>query len=140
MTSNHLTPDIVTYNTLMAACQSALQWLVAFQLFHDMQENGLQADSIAINSLLAACGSSKQWQAVLSMAVDQGGLQPSVVTFGVAMNACGGAEHWKSSFELLGALRHKQLESWKLLQKASDSAAKTPVRFPLQSTRAVCRK
>ena len=112
MASNLLSPDIVTYNSLMTVCQSTPQWMVVHQLFRDIQYQGLLADRIAFNSLLAACGSSQQWEAA-SIVVDLGIFPPSVVTVGVAMNVLGEAGRWQSACRLLYALQKKRWESRK---------------------------
>ena len=59
-------PGLVTYNTLLAACEAA--WPMALQLLQAMASKQLLPDVISLNAAIASCGA--QWQMALALLRD----------------------------------------------------------------------
>eukprot|EP00435_Cladocopium_sp_Y103_P040230 s1325_g10.t3 len=54
-------PDVITYNSAIAACERAWQWTAALQLFVQMRKERLKISSISCNSLLSALEKGRCW-------------------------------------------------------------------------------
>lgn len=48
-------PDLVTYGTVLAACERGEQWSLVLKYARSMRDHGLEMDGIAITSCLHAC-------------------------------------------------------------------------------------
>ncbi|XP_060964504.1 pentatricopeptide repeat-containing protein At1g10910, chloroplastic [Cannabis sativa] len=58
MKQDGLTPDVVTYSTLLSGCIKAKQgYSIAMELVQELQQNGVQMDNVIYGTLLAICAS-----------------------------------------------------------------------------------
>jgi pentatricopeptide repeat protein len=48
--------NVITYSSLITACEKAGRWELALQLFEDMQREGCKPNVVTYNSLITACG------------------------------------------------------------------------------------
>ena len=58
-----VTPDIITYNAVVSACEKGGQWLVALSIFKRMLDMGpaLQPNRVTYQGLLSACERESAW-------------------------------------------------------------------------------
>lgn len=47
--------SVITYSTLISACEKAGEWQLALQLFGRMPQDGVRPNTITFNSLITAC-------------------------------------------------------------------------------------
>lgn len=47
---------MITYSSLISACEKAGRWETALQLFDEMQRDGCTPNTVTYNSLITACG------------------------------------------------------------------------------------
>jgi pentatricopeptide repeat protein len=47
---------VITYSSLISACEKAGRWETALQLFDEMQRDGCTPNTVTYNSLITACG------------------------------------------------------------------------------------
>jgi pentatricopeptide repeat protein len=64
-----LSPDAVTYCTLISTCQrhAGGDWQAAMALFKDMRGAGIAANLQTLNALLSTCGTANKWQQALQV-------------------------------------------------------------------------
>jgi pentatricopeptide repeat protein len=64
-----LSPDAVTYCTLISTCQrhAGGDWQAAMALFKDMRGAGIAPNLQTLNALLSTCGTAKKWQQALQV-------------------------------------------------------------------------
>lgn len=63
MKQNGLTPDVVTYTTLLAGCIKAKQgYPTSLVLVQELWDGGLQMDSVLYGTILAICASNNKWE------------------------------------------------------------------------------
>ncbi|EXB36428.1 hypothetical protein L484_009995 [Morus notabilis] len=63
MKQDGLTPDIITYSTLLAGCIKAKQsYPTSVELVQELRHNGLQMDSVIYGTILAICASNNKWE------------------------------------------------------------------------------
>lgn len=48
--------SVITYSSLISACEKAGRWETALQLFDEMQRDGCTPNTVTYNSLITACG------------------------------------------------------------------------------------
>ena len=55
--------SVITYSSLISACEKAGRWEDALRLFDEMQRDGCTPNTVTYNSLITACGQGEfQWQ------------------------------------------------------------------------------
>ena len=47
--------NVITYSSLISACEKAGQWQLAVRLFDDMHRDGCRPNVVTYNALLSAC-------------------------------------------------------------------------------------
>ncbi|CAN0554930.1 unnamed protein product, partial [Ectocarpus sp. 12 AP-2014] len=97
-------PDVVSYNTAMAACNEACQHLRALSTFEDMQAAGVSPDAESFSAAAEACacalpdgGGSMGERAMelMRMARDQGLKRPGAKAVAATLAACVGGGPWR---------------------------------------------
>jgi pentatricopeptide repeat domain-containing protein 1 len=55
--------NVITYSSLIAACEKGGRWELALELFAKMHEEGCKPNTVTYNSLIAACahGENPAW-------------------------------------------------------------------------------
>ena len=51
--------SVITYSSLISACEKAGEWRLAVQMFGEMQAEGCVPNTISYNSLITACAQGK---------------------------------------------------------------------------------
>ena len=60
MRKQNVVPDVITYNTLISACEKGKKTERALEIFDNMQQQGIVPDLITYNALISACEKGKQ--------------------------------------------------------------------------------
>ena len=47
--------SVITYSSLISACEKAGQWELALELFNEMHQEGCIPNTVTFNSLITAC-------------------------------------------------------------------------------------
>ena len=47
--------SVITYSSLISACEKAGQWELALELFNEMHSEGCSPNTVTFNSLITAC-------------------------------------------------------------------------------------
>lgn len=55
---------MITFSSLISACEKAGRWETALQLFDEMQRDGCTPNTVTYNSLITACGQGK-WHSIV---------------------------------------------------------------------------
>lgn len=78
---DQLSPDVISYTTVLRACTRSVQWALALSVL-----NSMSADTIAVNVAMSAASAASQWQAVLALfyKLPDPQLKPDVASFGLA--------------------------------------------------------
>ena len=58
-------PNVITYSTLISACEKGKQPERALEVFQAMQEQGVMPDVITYNALISACEKGKRFDQCL---------------------------------------------------------------------------
>ncbi|CAE8623684.1 unnamed protein product, partial [Polarella glacialis] len=93
MPSKSQSPDVVSYNAAVNACEKGRTWERAIGLVQEMlRGGGVAPDIITFNSAISACEKAQQWEIALSLVavLTSQGLSPDRVTFNAALSACSG--------------------------------------------------
>ena len=90
MDSREITPDVITYNTLISAFSNCQQTDRAIELFQKMQVQRIIPDVITFNALFAACEQSAEWEKALDLfsEMKRKKVQPDVISFNSLISAC----------------------------------------------------
>ena len=80
MEGRGLSPNVITYNAAISACEKGEQWEYALALLRRMEARRLRPDAISYCATISACGRGGQWERVLSLLdqMEEGGLQLGV--------------------------------------------------------------
>ena len=57
-----LTPNAVSWNATMSACEKGKQWEEALGLLKEMVHELLTPDAVSVNAAISACEKGKQWK------------------------------------------------------------------------------
>ncbi|PON60088.1 Pentatricopeptide repeat [Trema orientale] len=90
MKQDGLTPNIVTYSTLLAGCIKAKQgYPIALELVQELQHNGLRMDDVFYGTLLAICASNNKLDEAESYfnQMKEEGYSPNVFHYSSLLNA-----------------------------------------------------
>ncbi|GKV21171.1 hypothetical protein SLEP1_g31176 [Rubroshorea leprosula] len=108
MKQDGLTPDIVTYNTLLSGCIKVKHgYSKAIELVKELKYNGLQMDSILYGTLLAVCASKnlcQEAQGYFDQMRDEGHL-PNLYHYSSLLNAYSSDGNYKRADELVREMR-----------------------------------
>lgn len=100
-------PDIQTFNTVMAACVSAGKWELALEIMKLAARDGLHPNRVTYNTAISACarGGRKAADALeLLGEMRSSGLVPDTITYNSVMAACAWEGHWKEALSLLAEM------------------------------------
>lgn len=66
------------------------QWVLALQLFREMDQLGMQRDGIAFNSIISALAKGKSWRRAVEVFDEMKSeeIEPTVFTFSALITAC----------------------------------------------------
>ena len=51
--------SVITYSSLISACEKAGHWELAMELFHEMHQEGCIPNTVTYNSLITACAQGR---------------------------------------------------------------------------------
>ncbi|KAK3249083.1 hypothetical protein CYMTET_41480 [Cymbomonas tetramitiformis] len=55
-------PNVITYSSLISACEKGGQWEKALEVFAGMKKAGVEPNVITYSSLISACEKGEQWE------------------------------------------------------------------------------
>jgi pentatricopeptide repeat protein len=90
MRNSSLTPNVVTFTTLIKACIAAGAAEQGVRIFHEMEADGIRADVKAYNSLMAAFSRCESWDRSWSVlgSMRRAGISPDIVSYNILLKAC----------------------------------------------------
>jgi len=102
------TANIVTFNTLMGACQTLNQSL---RLFTTAMDQELKPDIITYNTLIHKCTRSANWQKAVwfHRHMRQSHVQPDSLTYNTMIHAFGKARQWLRSVSMIRYMESQRL-------------------------------
>ena len=59
--------NVITYSSLIAACEKAGRWQLALELLEEMHRDGCKPNVVTFNSLIGACGQGNPLQTLWPM-------------------------------------------------------------------------
>ena len=85
-----LTPNTVSFNVLISACERGGEWERALDCYDSLKLAGLSPDLITFNTLISVCAKGGQWAAAEECfkRMLQEGLAPKTITFNALISAC----------------------------------------------------
>eukprot|EP00899_Mesostigma_viride_P015587 jgi/Mesvir1/24029/Mv10769-RA.2 len=86
-------PDVITYSSLITACERVGDAQLALQLFRDMCERGIAPDVVVYSALVSACNKGECWQECLMVLrhMAENGVPPNEYTYTACIDALGRA-------------------------------------------------
>ncbi|CAE8627968.1 unnamed protein product [Polarella glacialis] len=103
-----LSPDVVSWNAAVSACEKGCQWGLALRLLGEARRSGLAPGRTAIcSATLASCSQGGRWELLLQslQALSAAGISPDATSFSAAVAACGDQGLWSRAVDLLGQAR-----------------------------------
>ena len=67
MPNMKVTPNGISYNAAISACEKTGQWQLALSLLSSMPKMKVTPDGISYNAAISACEKGGQWQLALSL-------------------------------------------------------------------------
>ncbi|KAF2293786.1 hypothetical protein GH714_004762 [Hevea brasiliensis] len=104
MKQNGLTPDVITYSTLLAGCIKVKHgYSKALDLVQELKYNGLQMDSVMYGTLLAVCASNNQCEEAESYfnQMKDEGHSPNIFHYSSLLNAYSAVGNYRKAEELV---------------------------------------
>ncbi|CAE7947594.1 unnamed protein product, partial [Symbiodinium sp. KB8] len=103
LVKDHLQPDLVTYTSMISACDKAHRPDWALELLHDLQGSDLQTDTVAYNAAIGACEKEARWESsiLLFAKMAQRFLEASLLTRNSVLGCCQSAGQWQWALHLL---------------------------------------
>ncbi|CAJ1347817.1 unnamed protein product, partial [Effrenium voratum] len=98
-----LQPDLITYSSLISACEKGLVWRRALAIFSELSwgedpgtgkreavNRGIKPDLVLCNAVVSACEKGQQWEKALwlVMTLRKLGPSPDAVSYSAAISAC----------------------------------------------------
>ena len=113
-----LPADIITFGTLVTACEGCAQWPAALMVFQELLSSGPMPDLIAYNAATSACGRGSQWQFALTLFFElfAARLQGNSISRNSAISACANGGHWEHALLLLSE-SWATIEAWSALPR-----------------------
>ena len=100
-----LAATVVSFSTVVSACESSGQWQMTLDLISDMQRAAILCNVITLNSAISTCEKAGQWQVALDLLHSSNlKISANVITLNAAMSACQKGGQWQLVLELLTAM------------------------------------
>jgi pentatricopeptide repeat protein len=101
--------DVITYSSIISACEKSSQWERALELLSEMRERGIEPNVITYSAAISACEKGSKWERALELLSEmrQRGLEPNAISFNAAITACEKGAQWERALELLGEMRQR---------------------------------
>ena len=102
MIRKELLPNVITYNSMISACEKGSQWQLALEIFFHTED--IEVDSILYSSVISACGSASEWLIALHLfrrSSGDGSEDPAAETISAAISACERGCQWQYALEFL---------------------------------------
>lgn len=113
MRKNGISPNVETYNTVLAVCQRAGAWEGALEVLGEMKRGQKDAnrmgevvpcpDVISFNTAIGACGKAGRWCEALELLEEmpKRGLEPDAISYNIAAAACARERVWDLAFQVV---------------------------------------
>ena len=90
MRASGVTPDVVSYGSLIKAAVSAGSLARAEQLLSQMEAAGVRADVVLLNTLLGGYAEQLQWERAFSRLAQmrESGAEPDILSYSLLLRAC----------------------------------------------------
>ena len=100
MSGQRLKPNVVTFNTVLSACEKGRRWEQALRWLDQLREEILTPNVVTSSAAISACETRLQWVRAVTLLDDllQKGLEPGVITCSALVSACGKGEAWELRF------------------------------------------
>merc|ERR1711938_278624 len=98
-----VTPNTITYNAAISACEKGGQWERALALLDAMQAAGVAPDTITYSAAISACEKGGQWERALALLdeMQAAGVAPNTITYNATISACEKGGQWERALSLL---------------------------------------
>ncbi|CAK9065154.1 Pentatricopeptide repeat-containing protein At2g31400, partial [Durusdinium trenchii] len=101
-----LQPDIISFGSVLYACDRGGHWKVALRLLRKMSTSNLKWNTVVCVAAMSACRTASKWRRALGLMSTQPS-SASPVLFNALVNACSSSMIWKDSLELCSEAKHK---------------------------------
>lgn len=130
MRKNGISPNVETYNTVLAVCQRAGAWESALEVLGEMKrgqkdEKGSgkdvpYPDVISFNTAIGACGKAGRWCEALELLEEMSkrGLKPDAISYNAAAAACAREKVWDIALGVID--RGRQAGVFKSIEEDSE--------------------
>merc|ERR1712232_313284 len=131
-----ITADVVSYNTVMAACMRGQEWYVPLVLLRTMLESRPRPDTVSFRSGIVASGRIARWQQALGHlhAMTSYRALVDITHYAAATGALGRATKW----QLAVALLQKTVETMSIPRVGSPNAISLGYQY--HATFAACER
>eukprot|EP00854_Cymbomonas_tetramitiformis_P034631 gene34631-biopygen34656 len=118
--------DLMTYSTLISACEKGAQCDHALRLLGHMRAQQISPDTFTYNCIISVCAKVMRWEEALEQFDEMvaEGIQGDLHTYNAALNACEKGAGWE---------RAEQVSGGDSLQGRLDAGMAAALRFALQS-------
>ena len=95
-----LRKDVVSFNTLITACDRSKDWSKALIVFRHCQQDSVETTTVSLGASISACQRSTQWQKALDISMQRGKCVMSNVLRNSLISACTTAGAWQHAMTL----------------------------------------
>lgn len=98
------TPNTVSFNACLSACESAEELEHALALLQSMEtEHQIQLDVVSFSAVLSACAKTTQWEIALEQLANMRcrEISPDTIAYNSVTTACAEAIQWERSLQIL---------------------------------------
>lgn len=112
MPHRRVSPDVITHNAAISACQKAQQWEQALVLLRFMATRKYDANTVSFNAAISACSSTQQLGHTVSLLLRMRAvvIETNGITYSAAINACDVARDWVMALGFVTQMQQVSLE------------------------------
>jgi len=112
MPRRKISPSVVDYNTVIAACKKGRRWDMGIRMLREMKAVKVIPDVITYNTAISGCARSKQWEIAMKLLeeMQSEGLRPDVISYNACITALEKGSQWKKAVELLKQMKIQGLK------------------------------
>jgi pentatricopeptide repeat protein len=111
MDKRRITPNVISYNAAISACEKSGQWEKALELLREMDNRIIKPKVISYCAAISACEKGCQWEKALELLreMDKRGIKPDVISYNAAISACQKGGQWEKALGLLREMGNRNI-------------------------------
>ncbi|CAJ1406399.1 unnamed protein product [Effrenium voratum] len=97
-----MSPDSVSYGSLIKACEAGNRWISALNALETMETTKVPLNEVICNSAISACSAGSRWEHALAIfhSMPRRNIVPQVVGYNAAISACVRGSSWNQGMAI----------------------------------------